>query len=111
MHKENEQKFQATRAEAEKIIKSAKTGATFNVSIRIDLPIEGKPDRIFPDAGASYIGVSKKEALRLVRDLMSETLEAKGARLPIRCYDRESYRPSRGGEPMGKRMVTSYWIG
>lgn len=110
MNTKNEQIYNATREEAQKIIKAAKAGATFNVSIRMDLPIEGQEGHCFRDGGASYLPLSKKEALRLIHDLVSDTLEERGARLRIRTYEREDRR-YRGGEPNGTRTVTSYWIG
>lgn len=108
MERTNDRKFKATRAEAQKILKAAKAGSTFNVSIRIDLPIEGDDEHVFQDGGASYLPVSKKEAVRLASDLLSEMLESRGGRLPIRCYDREAYKR---GSSLEKRIITSYWIG
>ena len=108
METQNEKTYNATREEAQKIIKAAKAGSTFNVSIRMDLPIEGDAEHVFRDGGASYLPISRKEALRLARDLVSETLESRGARLRIRCYDVEKYQR---GVSLQKRFVTSYWIG
>jgi hypothetical protein len=108
MDRKNEKTYKATREEARKILKAAKVGATFNVSIRVDLAIENDPEHIFRDGGFSSVSVSKKEALRLADALLSETMEQKGARLPIRSYDRESYQR---GTSLEKRWVTSYWIG
>jgi hypothetical protein len=103
----NENTYHATRAEAEKLIKSAKAGSQFNLSVRVDLQIADDPDHIYPDGGASYMPLSKKEALRLVNSLLSETMEKeKNARLRIRTYERESY-----SSKQGTRMVTIYWIG
>jgi len=108
MSQEVEKTYHATCEEAQKIIRSAKTGSTFNVSIRIDLPIEGNEGHVFRDGGSSYLPVSRKDALRLARELVSEILEGRGARLPIRTYERERYK--RSGS-METHMVTSYWIG
>lgn len=104
---QNEKTYHATRAEAEKLIKSAKAGAQFNLSVRVDLRIADKPDHVYPDGGATYVPLSKAEALRLVRALLSENMEQeKNARLRVRTYERESYSFKRG-----TRMVTVYWIG
>lgn len=108
LERREEKNYKATRAEARKLIRAAKTGATLNVSIRIDLAIENDPEHVFRDGGFSSVAVSKKEALRLVDSLLSETMEAKGARLPLRSYDREAYQR---GTSLAKRWVTSYWIG
>ena len=104
----NENIYKATRAEAEKIIKAAKSGASFNLSIRMDLPIEGDDEHYFRDGGATYLPISKKEALRLTRDLLSDVMESRGARLRIRSYEIEKYKRSLS---MEKRWVTCYWIG
>jgi hypothetical protein len=108
METQNEKTYHATREEAQKIIKAAKAGSTFSVSIRMDLPIEGDSEHVFRDGGASYLTISRKEALRLARDLVSEILESRGARLKIRSYERESYRK---GSSLEKHSVTCYWIG
>jgi hypothetical protein len=110
VQKDNEQLYHATREEAEKLIKSARSGARFNVMIRVDLPIAGDDEHVFRDGGCASIGVSKKDALRLARELISETLEGRGARLRIRTFEQRDYR-YRGGEPNGERKVTVYWIG
>lgn len=104
---QNEKTYNATRAEAEKLIKSAKAGAQFNLSVRVDLRIEGDPDHVYPSGGASYMPLSKAEALRLVNSLLSETMEKeKNARLRIRTYERESWKNKHGN-----RIITIYWIG
>ncbi len=110
MDTKNHKTHLAKGEEAKKIIKAAKAGSTFNVYIRIDLPIDGGTDHFFRDGGSSYISVSKKDALRLAGELVSETLEGRGARLPIQSYDRDTYR-FKGGEPNGPRTITTYWIG
>jgi hypothetical protein len=108
MDKRNEKTYRATREEARKVLKAAKTGATFNVSIRVDLAIENDQEHVFRDGGFSSVSVSKKEALRLADSLLSEAMEQKGARLPIRSYEREKYAR---GTSLAKQWVTSYWIG
>jgi hypothetical protein len=55
----------------------------FCLRVRLDARIEGNPDRIFPDALFSYLNISRKEALRLVSDMLSPTMEARGARITI----------------------------
>jgi hypothetical protein len=111
MDRDNEVTLIATRDQARALIKRAKTGATFNVSVRVDLPIEGDPDHIFRDAGASYVGVSRAEMLRLIDSLLSEVMEEKGARLRIRYYDRMTYKRGKMGHVGKDVKVTSYWIG
>lgn len=104
---QNEKTYEATRAEAERLIKSAKAGAQFNLSVRVDLRIADKPDHVYPDGGATYIPLSKAEALRLVKALLSEHMEQeKNARLRLRTYERESYSGKQG-----MRTITVYWIG
>lgn len=111
MKNQNEKVYQATRAEAQEIIKRAKVGSTFNVMICVDLRIADNPNHIFQDGGTSSISVSKKEALRLADSLLSETMEGRGGRLRIRCYERESYKRVKELNPLEKVMVTTYWIG
>ena len=55
----------------------------FCLRVRLDARIEGKPDRIFPDALCSYLNISRKEALRLVSDMLLPTLQERGARITI----------------------------
>ncbi len=110
MDTKNQKNYLSTREEANAIIRSASAGSTFNVYIRMDLPIAGNPENFFHDGGCSYVSVSKKDAMRLARELLTETLERRGARLPIQSYDREVYR-FKGGEPNGARTITTYWIG
>jgi hypothetical protein len=111
MDRYNEVTLTATREQAQAIIKRAKGGSTFNVSISMDLLVEGKPDHVFRDGGASYLSVSKAEMLRLIDSLLSETMEAKGARLRLRHYDRMSWKRGKPGHAGKDVLVTSYWIG
>lgn len=37
----------------------------------------------YPEALASYVQVTRKEALRLIDSMLSDHLEAKGARMPV----------------------------
>lgn len=105
----NEKHHQLTRAEAEKLLKSAKVGARFNVYIRIDLKINNDPEHVYRDGGTSHLKLSKQEAIRLVRDLVSDKMEnEKGARIPVLTYDYEMYKR---GSSLEKQVVTYYWIG
>jgi predicted aspartyl protease len=106
--RKNENTYSATRAEAEKIIKRAKPGSLFYVAIRTDLRFNGDEEKYFRDAGASYVSISKSEALRLAADLLSEVMEERGARLPIRSYVRDGYKR---GSTTEKCWRTIYWIG
>lgn len=104
---QNEKHYKLTRKEAEKLIKGAKAGAQFNVSLRVDLRIEGDDSHVYQDGGATHVPVSKSEALRIALCLLSETMEReKGARLPMRIYERESWKSR-----YGSRLITVYWIG
>ena len=55
----------------------------FCLAVRLDAQIEGESDRHFPDGLSSYVEISRKEALRLVSQMLSATLEARGGRIRI----------------------------
>jgi len=90
-----------TKEEAIAFVKKADrtNSGKFCLRVRLDAPIEGKPDRIFPDALCSYLNISRKEALRLVSDMLSPTLQERGGRIRI---EETSFADS-------KRPT--YWIG
>jgi hypothetical protein len=88
-----------TTAEAIATIKKAPRGRSdFALHIRADAPIAGKDDRIFAHGLSGHINLSRPEALKLVGDLLSEGLEARGARIPIRLHKSEYSN------------VTTYWL-
>lgn len=68
-----------TRQEAHSIIKNADGKIRFMVKLSAFLPTDG--NRGFE--GITFITVSKKEAAKIVLDLLSETLEGRGGRLRL----------------------------
>lgn len=88
-----------TRVEAANFMSRAPVGTRFAVSIRIDLPCG--EDKFFRDAGATYVNLSRKDAKKICLELMSDTLEERGARIPVRVH---SYKV------LDEERVT-YWIG
>jgi hypothetical protein len=70
-----------TTKEAQKAIKTAKTGTHFYVHVQVNLPVQDEPDSYYP--GYSSIKLSRKEAQKFVENLLSPTLEEKGARIKV----------------------------
>ncbi len=99
------ERFLFTRVEAQAFIRRQPSGTEYVVSIRIDAPLDGEEKTYLPDALASYVDVSRNEAVRLVHRLLFDALEARGARLPVRL-DIDDYGVSSGRKP--SRTV---WIG
>ncbi len=78
-----EERRELTTAQAVTAIRTAPTGSRFALHVRVDLPVVGKPDHVYADAGSHGLSLSRNDALKIVKNLMSETLENKGARIPI----------------------------
>jgi hypothetical protein len=76
--------FKLTTAEAIAKIKRAKTGSRFAVSIVADAPIAGDDSKVFLSCLHSYLSISKNEALRLAGSLLTESIENRGGRIPMR---------------------------
>lgn len=55
----------------------------FCVSIRLDARIVDSEASVFPDCLASYLEISRRQALRVVSNLLSPTIEARGGRITI----------------------------
>jgi hypothetical protein len=108
---ENEQRFLLKTAEAKKLIHNAPSGAVFNLHIRVDLPVCDKEDHVFPRGGAAWLKLSRTDAMYLVSTLMSDELEAKGARLPIRTYQDTRLRRNRKTCQLEDAVRHVYWIG
>lgn len=86
-----EQSFKMTTADALKFIKRAPAGCGFAVHLRFDLPIAGEPDKVFPHGGSGHLTVSRKEALRVVGNMVSGRLAERGARVPLSLTIYESF--------------------
>lgn len=69
-----------TMAEALDMIRKAPRGSRFMLSARCELPIEGKPDKVFP--GFAVIPVSRTLALKYIGDVLAGFNE-RGARIRI----------------------------
>lgn len=107
----NEQRLQLTTEEAKKLIRNAPNGSSFNLTVRIDLPIADKPDRIFPDAGATWLKLSRADALELVSKLLPDVLQERGARIPIRSYQDDRTRFNRKTREWNDGTRHVFWIG
>lgn len=92
-------KLKLTTAEAETLIKQAsrRPGVRFALHVSIDAPIANDPDHVFHGGLRHYLNLTKRQALDMVRNLLREGLEERGARIPISRYT--SYGS------------TTYWIG
>lgn len=78
-----------TVAEAVRLIKSQPSGTSFSLMLHQDAPIvdeSGEPtDRIYAAGLMTCMSISKREAKRLPKAMLTEILESKGARFPITC--------------------------
>jgi hypothetical protein len=108
---ENEQRHILKTEEAKKLIRNAPNGATFNLHIRVDLPIEGREDYVFTKGGSSWLKLSRSEAMRIVSSLVSEDLEKKGARVPIRTYEDTRLKRNMKTREYENAVRHVYWIG
>jgi hypothetical protein len=73
--------FYYTSSEAQKAIRTAKTGTKFYVHVKVDLPVLSEPDSYYP--GYSWVKLTRKEAQKFVESLLSPVLEARGARIKL----------------------------
>lgn len=79
---------QFTTAEAVAFVKRAEAGTKFCAYVRADAAIEGEPEKFFHHGCFSYVQISRKDAERLARDMLSPTLEGRGGRIVVRVSDR-----------------------
>lgn len=76
-----------TAAEARAFIKRHSKGRALFVRAGSSLPIDGEPDdRVFP--GSCLVKVPARTAIRYVDDVLSETLEQRGARIRVSMSDK-----------------------
>lgn len=89
-----EQEFDVTKSEGLALVsRSERERAHWCLSVRLDARVADKPDSIYPDGLASYLNISRAQASALIGSLLSDTLEAKGARIRIRKTQyREDYK-------------------
>ncbi len=78
-----EERRELTTTQAVTAIRTAPTGSRFALHVRADLPVAGAPGHVFAGAGATYLNISRNDALKVVKGLVSPALEARGARIPI----------------------------
>jgi hypothetical protein len=48
-----------------------------------DAPVVDSDSQVYLYALSTYVRLTRKDALRILGDLLSETLEAKGGRIPV----------------------------
>ena len=73
-------------AEAEALAEIAKrpknTRVYIRVWVRIELPIQDSPGRIFP--GLALLNIDRLQAAMLIKDILGTTLEDRGGRIPMK---------------------------
>ena len=73
-------------AEAEALAEIAKrpknTRVYIRVWVRIELPIQDSPGRVFP--GLTLLNVDRLQAATLVKDILGHVLEGRGGRIPMK---------------------------
>ena len=74
-----------TIKEAKSLIRNRPAGTTFFASCSVNLPLGHTEGRVFP--GYTNVKISKKEALRMVGDVL-ENFEERGGRINIRASKR-----------------------
>lgn len=72
-----------TMAEANKEIRKRRPGRKVSIWawVRSDLPIEGKPGRVF--TGLALVHINQSQAIKLVKDLLGDILESRGGRVEV----------------------------
>lgn len=88
-----------TTVEALQFLRRAPKGSKFALSVRLDAVIEDNDNQVFPDGCATWLNLSRTEALAIAGRMLSSTLEAKGGRIPMRTT-RSSFD-----------LATTFWLG
>lgn len=84
------------------LIKKAPKGSFFALHVRVDAPMVGdSEDRVFRDGCATYLTLTRRQAARMVSEMLTNTLENMGGRIPITS--------SQGIGSLANQ--TTYWIG
>lgn len=85
MSKEQREEMLLTRDEAVKLVKKVTQHScgTFCLHVRLDAPVIGETGVYFPDGCATYLRLSRAQALSVVKDMLSPTLEGRGARIKV----------------------------
>jgi hypothetical protein len=93
MTNESKTELLLTSADAVNYVKRAPTGTRFCLHVRNNAPVvdaEGNAtDRQFTGVCATYVKLSRADAVRILGDYLSEALQARGARISLtdRTYD------------------------
>ena len=92
-----------TTEEALQLVKRSERmkGCRWAAMLRYDAPVPSNPGHCFPNGCHSYINLSKADTMRIVKSLLSSTLEERGGRIHI--TERIST-----SESLGTRIT--YWI-
>lgn len=72
-----------SKADALKILNSARTNARFYLHVRLDAQLPATPDKYLPGAFSAGVQVSRGAAERFISDAFSERLAERGAALKI----------------------------
>ncbi|QRE00454.1 hypothetical protein [Burkholderia phage BCSR52] len=84
-----------TAEEAEAFIKRAPAGTEFCLSVRLDAAIADKPGHVYPDAIATYLSLSRAQALHIAASGLRDSMEEKNARFTMYSASRFDYRRDR----------------
>jgi hypothetical protein len=105
--KQSEQKHLLKRADALALVKKLRGAVQWNIHCRGIAPVEGEEGSYYETQCG--VTLDRKQALKIIGDFVSDTLEAKGARVPlnITVYEGERFRD---GDWKPTRS-TSVWIG
>lgn len=93
--------YKLTRADAVSMLRRAPPGSRFAVHIRGDAAIEGDDEHVIPGGLRGHVGVSRKEAMRIAGEMVSEAHEVRGARVPVCIH---TFHGASGSS-------VTYWIG
>lgn len=97
-------KMKLTRDEAQKWVKRALPGTSFHAHIALSVVIDGDNDHHYPTGHLTSVALTRVEALKMVREYLTDKGEAKGDRIPCSVYVSSSITP-------GRADYVSYWIG
>lgn len=98
-------RYKFTTAEAVEFIKSAHRHTAFAIHIRLDAPVaDGSHidnNHEYQDGCCGYTNLTRKEALRIVGDMLTKSMELRGGRIPMHEDTHDN--------PLSRRVVC--WIG
>lgn len=102
----SERTYIVTREEAARIL-NRPDSAKYCIHVKSWAPIADDPESGFEPSG--YVTVTREEAIRFAKNLITDKLEGRGARIRISMTDSTRFRRVRGD--LKEVPYTTVWIG